>query len=116
MRFSGPIKLKDLVKQWEVGWHCEDRAGFTCTDLHTEIHTHTHQHTASFYQNSKENSRVSNRGEISLIFESIQSQWKRITDKAGGKSCSPGESSGGGRDTAEETCLKWHPQASGWCE
>lgn len=45
MRFSGPIKLKDLVKQWEVGWHCEDRAGFTCTDLHTEIHTHTHINT-----------------------------------------------------------------------
>lgn len=85
----------------------------------TQKHTHTHQHTTSFYQNSKENSRVSNRGEISLIFENMQSQWNGITDEAGGESCSLGESSGVGgcgRDTAEETCLKWHPQASGWCE
>ena len=85
----------------------------------TQKHTHTHQHTTSFYKNSKENSRVSNRGEISLIFENMQSQWNRITDEAGGESCSLGESSGVegcGRDTAEETCLKWHPQASGWCE
>ena len=47
MRFSGPIKLKDLVKQWEAGWHCEDRAGFTCTDLHTETHTHINTPPAS---------------------------------------------------------------------
>lgn len=59
---------------------------------HRNTHTHTHQHTTSFYQNHKENSRVFNRGEISLIFENMQSQWKRITDEAGGESCSLGES------------------------
>lgn len=115
MRFSGPIKLKILLSSGR-----QDGTVKTGQVLHagtcTQKHTHTHQHTTSFYQNHKGNSRVSNRGETSLIFENMQSQWKRITDEAGGESAAWGSLCGGGRDTAEETCLEWHPQASGWCE
>lgn len=91
MRFSGPIKLKDLVKQWRAGWHCEDRAGFVCRDLHTETHTHTSTHHQLLSKPPKTTESLA-EGEISLIFENMQSQWKRITDEAGGESCSLGES------------------------
>lgn len=89
--------LKNPVKQWEAAGTVETGQVLharACTQKHTHIHTHSHQHITNFYQNSKENRRVSNRGEISLIFESMQSQWKRVADEAGWQSCSPGEASG----------------------
>lgn len=48
MRFSGPIKLKDFVKQWKAGWHCEDRAEFYMQGLaHRNTHTHINTPPAS---------------------------------------------------------------------